>query len=139
MVGVAKRLRPRIVVPVFLGSNPITHPIKQPLRKSGGVVLWHGGEGFERLNATVRWTVAGEGWTEAIIYFRQRRKCKRIPSPTLLLVDSSSWTIAVFAFAALGRMLCFNATQHIIAFITATFNSWIGSVTWTILPLITWH
>ncbi len=28
MVGVAKRLRPRIVVPVFVGSNPITHPMK---------------------------------------------------------------------------------------------------------------
>ena len=29
MVGVAKRLRPRIVVPVFVGSNPITHPMKK--------------------------------------------------------------------------------------------------------------
>ena len=27
MAGVAKRLRPRIVVPVFVGSNPIIRPI----------------------------------------------------------------------------------------------------------------
>ena len=31
MVGVAKRLRPRIVVPVFVDSNPITHPRKKAL------------------------------------------------------------------------------------------------------------
>ena len=27
MAGVAKWLRPRIVVPIFVGSNPITRPI----------------------------------------------------------------------------------------------------------------
>ena len=27
MAGVAKRLRPRIVVPICVGSNPITRPI----------------------------------------------------------------------------------------------------------------
>ena len=26
--------------------------------------------GFERSNATVRWTVAGDGWTEPILNFR---------------------------------------------------------------------
>lgn len=29
MAGVAKRLRPRIVVPICVGSNPITRPIKK--------------------------------------------------------------------------------------------------------------
>ena len=27
VVGIVKRLRPRVVVPVYVGSNPITHPI----------------------------------------------------------------------------------------------------------------
>ena len=27
MVGIVKRLRPRVVVPVYVGSNPTTHPI----------------------------------------------------------------------------------------------------------------
>ena len=27
MVGIVKRLRPRVVAPVFVGSNPTTHPI----------------------------------------------------------------------------------------------------------------
>ncbi len=36
--------------------------------------------GLERSNATPRWGVAGEGWTEPNLYFRQRRKCKRVPS-----------------------------------------------------------
>jgi len=30
------------------------------------------------INATVRWTVAADGWTEANIYFCQRQKCKQI-------------------------------------------------------------
>jgi len=33
---------------------------------------------FERLNATVRWTVARDGSTERNTYLRQRRRCKRI-------------------------------------------------------------
>ncbi len=28
MVGIVKRLRPRVVAPVYVGSNPTTHPIK---------------------------------------------------------------------------------------------------------------
>ena len=36
--------------------------------------------GFENINATVRWTVAADGWTEANIYLRHRRRCKRIPN-----------------------------------------------------------
>ena len=35
-------------------------------------------ERFEQSNATVRWTVARDGLTERNLYFRQRRKCKRI-------------------------------------------------------------
>ena len=27
MVGIVKRLRPRVVAPVYVGSNPTTHPI----------------------------------------------------------------------------------------------------------------
>lgn len=34
MAGVVKRLRPRIVVPICMGSNPITRPInkKEPYK-----------------------------------------------------------------------------------------------------------
>ena len=28
MVGIVKWLRPRVVAPVYVGSNPTTHPIK---------------------------------------------------------------------------------------------------------------
>ena len=35
MAGVAKRLRPRIVVPIRMGSNPITRPIKNLDLKRG--------------------------------------------------------------------------------------------------------
>jgi len=52
-----------------------------PLRNSGGIFLWLGGEGFERLNA-MRTSIAADGLTEAILYFRQGRKCKRVPLPT---------------------------------------------------------
>ena len=45
--------------------------------RRGAVVM-----GFERLNAT-RTSVAGDGWTEPILYFRHRRKCKRIPHPPI--------------------------------------------------------
>ena len=38
--------------------------------------------GFEQSNATVRGTVAREGLTERNLYFRQRRKCRRIPLST---------------------------------------------------------
>ena len=29
MVGIVKWLRPRVVAPVYVGSNPTTHPIKK--------------------------------------------------------------------------------------------------------------
>ena len=69
-MGVAKWLRPRIVVPVFVGSNPITHPRKRKgdllglLSFFARVVM-----GIERLNAT-RTSVAADGLTEANLYFR---------------------------------------------------------------------
>ena len=37
-----------------------------------------GGKGLEKLNATVRGTVAGEGLTEPNLHFRPWRKCKRV-------------------------------------------------------------
>jgi len=37
-------------------------------------------KGLEESNATVRWTVAGDGLTEPNLNFRPRRKCKRVPS-----------------------------------------------------------
>ena len=36
-------------------------------------------KGLERSNAA-RTSAAAEGWTEANLNFRQRRKCKRVPS-----------------------------------------------------------
>ena len=38
--------------------------------------------GFERSNPTCRWQVGSAGLTAEILYFRQRRKCKRIPLST---------------------------------------------------------
>ncbi len=72
MVGVAKRLRPRIVVPVFVGSIPITHPIKTG-DIFGYLLFFYDLEtmGIERLNA-MRMSIAGEGLTEPNNYFRQR-------------------------------------------------------------------
>lgn len=48
MVGVAKRLRPRIVVPTCVGSNPITHPIKNNTIHSDGVIFYLWCMGFEK-------------------------------------------------------------------------------------------
>ena len=39
MAGVAKRLRPRIVVPIFVGSIPITRPIKSPVTLVTGLFI----------------------------------------------------------------------------------------------------
>jgi len=36
--------------------------------------------GIEQSNATCRWHVAAEGWTEANLHFRHWRKCKRFPT-----------------------------------------------------------
>ncbi len=37
MVLVVKRLRPRIVIPIYVGSNPIKHPNQCPCRQIGKV------------------------------------------------------------------------------------------------------
>ena len=60
----------------------------------------------------------------------------QLTSYNLQLVYSSSWTIAVFTCVALTGIFCIKTTQHIITLITATLNSWIGTVTWTIFSLI---
>ena len=35
MVGIVKWLRPRVVAPVYVGSNPTTHPINVGVSPSG--------------------------------------------------------------------------------------------------------
>ena len=51
-------------------------------------VFFLSAERFESLNATVRWTVARDGWTEPNHNFRQRRKCKRISTLKIFEFES---------------------------------------------------
>ena len=73
------------------------------------------------------------GKTSSVVRSLQLTSCN------LQLVDSSSWTIAVFTCVALTGIFCIKTTQHIITLITATLNSWIGTVTRTIFSLIARH
>ena len=53
-------------------------------------------KGLERLNATVRWTVAADGSTEANLNFRQRRKCKRVPSGVRRPLGGNNPSVSLF-------------------------------------------
>ena len=99
LVGVAKRPKAPDCGSGIRGFESHHPPHKEnPSASQKGFLYGMDGAGFEQSNATVRRTVAGEGWTEPNIYFRQRRKCKRIPSPAcpLLLcrrVFFMEWTV----------------------------------------------
>ena len=45
MVGIVKWLRPRVVAPVYVGSNPTTHPILSLIGMRRIFRLWQGAEG----------------------------------------------------------------------------------------------
>ena len=68
------------------GYEPVGQGFESlPAYQKNRYPIWDNGfsfyaEGHEQLNATVQWTVAAEGWTEANLNFRQGRKCKRVPS-----------------------------------------------------------
>ena len=78
MVGVAKRLRPRIVVPVFVGSNPITPPRKEKVVPTGTAFFFSlrlVSDGIRTIYIpTRRWRVGRDGWTA-------RHYNLRIPHP----------------------------------------------------------
>ena len=72
-----------VKTPPFHGGNMGSIPVRVTKKEDfHSEVLFFCYAPWESKNpiATVRWTVAADGLTEANLYFRQRRKCKRFPT-----------------------------------------------------------
>ena len=106
--------------PLFCGPRESNHP------NATGCVL-------QRIVYPQKGALTHHWKTSSVVRSLQLTSCN------LRLVYSSSWTIAVFTCVALTGIFCIKTTQHIITLITATLNSWIGTVTWTIFSLIARH
>ena len=77
-----KRLRHRPFTAVTWVRFPYGSP-KKERHPSGCLSFFIVSRESNHLNATVRWTVAGDGWTEPNLYFCLWQKCKSSPfSPT---------------------------------------------------------
>ena len=70
MVGVAKRPKAPDCGSGIRGFESHHPPHKKSSRKSGGIFYGLVGGDSNHLNATVQWTVAAEGLTEANIHLR---------------------------------------------------------------------
>ena len=108
-----------------VGSNPIIHPIKITPIHADGCYFYAVNGILPEFRDTVDTTVDQNRNIEWDSFSQ--------------MIYASAWTIAVFAYVALAWRLRVKTALHIVTFITATFDSWIVSVSWTIFSLITGH
>ena len=112
MAGVAKRLRPRIVVPIFVGSIPITRPIKSPVTLVTGLFILqslrkrthHKTKFCFRVRARV-----SRGWKKEMMNFLFERRLLRTSKTSLSSYERKTNCILIFVF----YMLNYNYSEGV--------------------------